>query len=206
MLYYSVAAKLMSTKEVHHMEDLKSSRTGLSAASMWIQTDGGCKLEGRKHFNKSNVWAVHKEDKKGKTEAGRWRGDRSRAETDGEKTTRDRFPVRSVLSAPHRSPRTPPIPSFRLSIHLFPHLFPVCFSARPPHFLPQHPMGVAQVSGAASRHNHFYFCQWSQWAEDAQTSTRWSCKAKTVCQSWLFTRCAFILEMNVSYLSEKIFY
>lgn len=85
MLYYSVAAKLMSTKEVHHMEDLKSSRTGLSAASMWIQTDGGCKLEGRKHFNKSNVWAVHKEDKKGKTEAGRWRGDRSRAETDGEK-------------------------------------------------------------------------------------------------------------------------
>lgn len=37
------------------MEDLKSSQTGLSAASMWIWTDGGCKLEGRKHFNKSNV-------------------------------------------------------------------------------------------------------------------------------------------------------
>lgn len=34
------------------MEDLKSSPTGLSASAMWIQADGGCKLE---HFNKSNV-------------------------------------------------------------------------------------------------------------------------------------------------------
>lgn len=129
--------------------------------------------------------------------------------------TRDRFPVRSVLSAPHRSPRTPPIPSFRLSIHLFPHLFPVCFSARPPHFLPQHPVGVAPVSGAASRHNHFYSCSWMK--EDTRSTGAnerrmlkhphsGPAKPKVCVQSWLFTRCVFILEMNVSNLSEKIFY
>lgn len=76
----------------------------------------------------------HKEDKRGTTEAERWRvapWDRSRAETDGQRgITPDRFPIHSVRSAPHRSPRTPPpIPPFRLSIHLIPHSFPVCLSA-----------------------------------------------------------------------------
>lgn len=175
MLYYIVAAKLMSTKEIHHMEDLKSSRTGLSAASMWIQTDGGCKLEGRKHFNKSNVWTVHKEDKKGKTEAGRWRGDRSRAETDGEK-----WPGRDFLSA--LSPSLPQDSSYPI----FPPLHPPLPSLVPSLFFSPAgslPASASQGGGAGERsgltsllflllNEGRHMFHWSQWAEDAQTSTQ----------------------------------
>lgn len=149
------------------MEDLKSSPTGLSAAGMWIQTDGGCKLECQKHFNKSNVWAAHKEDKKGKTEAGRWRADRSRAEPDGEKRPGTGFPS-TLSSLSSLLPIAPPgLPLSHLSASpstSTSHLFPVCFSAWPLHFLPEHPVGVALVNGAASRHHLFYF--WSRMKED----------------------------------------
>lgn len=99
---------------------------------MCSSTDGGCKLEPRNILKK--VMFEHKHDKRGATEAERWRAapwDRSRAETGRQRgMTPNTFPIRSVSSASHPSPRTPPpITPFRLSIPLIPHLFPVCLSA-----------------------------------------------------------------------------
>lgn len=123
----------------------------------------------------------HKEDKSGTTEAEWWGAapwDRRRVETDRETErqrgiTPDRFPIHSVRSAPHRSPRTPPsIPSFRLSIHLIPHSFPVCLSANalqrsrlpcPPEWVS---VGLMPVSGAASLRTNLEF---RYWMEDRRT-------------------------------------
>lgn len=158
---------------------------------------------------------MHKEDKKGKTEAGRWRGERRRAETDGEKRPGTDFlsalssllPIappgllRSHLSA------SPSTSSLTCSLFVFqPDRLTSCLSI---------PWGVAPVSGAASRHNHFYFCSWMK--EDTRSTGAnerrmlkhphsGPAKPKVCVQSWLFTRCVFILEMNASNLSEKIFY
>lgn len=131
----------------------------------------------------------HKEDKSGTTEAEWWGGvpDECRQTERQRGITPDRFPIHSVRSAPHRSPRTPPsIPSFRLSIHLIPHSFPVCLSANalqrsrlpcPPEWVS---VGLMPVSGAASLRTNLEF---RSWMEDRRTfhfqrTSRGCCNAR----------------------------